>query len=480
MKLQSLETKRHYISDKFVVGIDPAKEKHQAMVLDPKGIPLGRSFSFPNSTNGFHFKLWQKLKTMPFNPTPENTAFAVEISINFWQKICYYLSEKGYTVLMVRPITTKHERPRLNNFSRTDPKDALCIASSARQGYFNFYQKYDDTIMGVHRLGITYDKLKKQIVIAKQRLRSEVEMLFPEFPSILKIDTDTARYLLSKYLTAKDFSELNIYYEAIELVAISRNHHGAETLKALKDAALKSIGLPLDKVSYMAHRLSVNMWIEQIRMLKVQQYNILREMSALAQQTPFYAILTSIKGISEITAARFIAEIPQLGNALHFKQVETFAGLNLRLSQSGQIKGYRKISHLGNHRLRAVLYKMTEETKNHIPEVRIRFLKRQLKQPIYTRNITACTTNLLKIIMALIRENRMYAYDPDKVREMEELDARYQVEKQKRQRKGIKQHSFNRSLETQEKKKNQDSIEPKQLVREDQDVRLFSPIEGAF
>jgi len=230
----------------------------------------------------------------------------------------------------------------------------------------------------------------------------------------------------------------------------------------------------------MAHILSVNMWIEQIRMLKVQQYNILREMSALAQQTPFYAILTSIKGISEITAARFIAEIPQLGNALHFKQVETFAGLNLRLSQSGQIKGYRKISHLGNHRLRAVLYKMTEETKNHIPEVRIRFLKRQLKQPIYTRNITACTTNLLKIIMALIRENRMYAYDPDKVREMEELDARYQVEKQKRQRKGIKQHSFNRSLETQEKKKNQDSIEPKQLVREDQDVRLFSPIEGAF
>ena len=407
------------------------------MVLDPKGIPVGKSFSFQSSYNGFHFKLWQKLKLLPFEVNPENTAFAVEISINYWQKICHYLSDKGYTVLMVRPITTKHERPRLNNFSKTDPKDALCIASSARQGYFNFYQQYPDEIQGIHRLGITYDKLKKQIVIAKQRLRSEVEMLFPEFPSVLKIDTDTARYLLSKYLTAKDFSEINVFYESIELVAISRNHHGTETLKALKEAAAKSIGLPLDKITYLAHRMAVNMWIEQIRMLKIQQYNILREMSALAQKTAFFKLLTSIKGVSEITAVRFIAEIPQLGNDLHFKQVEAFAGLNLRLSDSGNTSGYRRISHWGNNRLRAVLYKMTEETKNHIPEVRIRFIKRQMKRSNYTKNITACTSNLLKIIIAMIRDNRCYEYDPEKVREMETLDKQYHEYKLKRKRKSF-------------------------------------------
>ena len=437
MKLQNLEMKRHYVSDKFVVGIDPAKHKHQAMVLDPKGIPVGNSFPFAHTYNGFHFKLWQKLKALPFETTPENTAFAVEISINYWQKICHYLSEKGYTVLMVRPITTKHERPRLNNFSRTDPKDALCIASSAKQGYFNFYQKYADEIQGIHRLGIAYDKLKKQIVIAKQRLRSEVEMLFPEFTSVLKIDTDTARYLLSKYLTAKDFSEINIFYEAIELVAISRNHHGVETLKSLKNEASKSIGLHLDKISYMAHQMTINMWIEQIKMLKNQQYNILKEMSTLAQQTPYYVILTSIKGISDITASRFIAEIPQLDNDLHFKQVEAFAGLNLRLSQSGQISGYRRISHWGNNRLRAVLYKMTEETKNHIPEIRIRFIKRQMKHSTYTKNITACTSNLLKIIIAMIRDNKCYEFNPEKVKEMEVLDDQYQEHKQKRQSKSF-------------------------------------------
>ena len=37
-------------------------------------------------------------------------------------------------------------------------------------------------------------------------------------------------------------------------------------------------------------------------------------------------------------------------------------------------------------------------SKNHIPEIRIRFLKGQMKHRTYTKNITTCTSNLLKII----------------------------------------------------------------------------------
>ncbi len=151
MKLQNLEMKRYYISDKFVIGIDTAKNKYQAMVLDPKGISVGESFSFKTSYSGFHFKLWQKLKSLSFAANPENTAFAVEISINYWQKICHYLLDKGYTVLMVHPATTKHERLRLNNFFKTDSKDPLCIASSTRQDYFNFYQTVSRENTRTHR-----------------------------------------------------------------------------------------------------------------------------------------------------------------------------------------------------------------------------------------------------------------------------------------------------------------------------------------
>ena len=33
--------KRHFISDKFIIGIDPSKNKHDAAVIDPKNRSLG-------------------------------------------------------------------------------------------------------------------------------------------------------------------------------------------------------------------------------------------------------------------------------------------------------------------------------------------------------------------------------------------------------------------------------------------------------
>jgi len=70
---------------------------------------------------------------------------------------------------------------------------------------------------------------------------------------------------------------------------------------------------------------------------------------------------------------------------------------------------------------------MTVETKNHIPEIRIRFLKRQMKHDRYRRNIIACTSNLLKLIMNLVQENRFYEFREDKVKELNDLEK--QIEK---------------------------------------------------
>ncbi len=43
--LRSLE-RNQWVSGKVIVGIDPAKEKHQAVVVDENRMQQGRSFSF--------------------------------------------------------------------------------------------------------------------------------------------------------------------------------------------------------------------------------------------------------------------------------------------------------------------------------------------------------------------------------------------------------------------------------------------------
>ena len=169
MKNQKAQKKRHFIDGKIIVGIDPAKDKHQAIMISDKGDPLGSSFTIKHSYFGFHISLFKKLKERINDVDPEQVVFAVEISINFWQKLCQFLHQKGFTVLMISPLATKHERPKMSrSFSKTDPKDALAIANIARQGYFNFYKAYSEQVQAMHRYSLTYDKITKDIKRIKQ------------------------------------------------------------------------------------------------------------------------------------------------------------------------------------------------------------------------------------------------------------------------------------------------------------------------
>jgi transposase len=153
--------------------------------------------------------------------------------------------------------------------------------------------------------------------------------------------------------------------------------------------------------------------------------SVMEKMINLAQQTPYFDILTSLKGISVKLAAFFIAETRELSEFDHYKKLEKYAGLNLRQSQSGDYVGKRHISHIGNRRLIWAIYKMTEETARYVPEVRMKFLRRQLKERSYRKNIVASSSTLLKLIVAMIKKNRRYEYSADAVKAVELLEAKY-------------------------------------------------------
>jgi len=134
----------------------------------------------------------------------------------------------------------------------------------------------------------------------------------------------------------------------------------------------------------------------------------MKRLIELAKQTPWFKALTSLKGISDKLAALFIAETRDLSGFCHYKQLEKYAGYSLRQSQSADYIGPRHMNHIGNRRLSWILYKMSEETVKYVPEVRLKFLKRQLHRRSYRKNVVAASSNLLKLIMALVKENRVY------------------------------------------------------------------------
>jgi len=56
MNHQALEQKRRIINQKTIIGIDPAKAKHQAVIIDASGMQRGTSFAFAVSVEGYTTK----------------------------------------------------------------------------------------------------------------------------------------------------------------------------------------------------------------------------------------------------------------------------------------------------------------------------------------------------------------------------------------------------------------------------------------
>lgn len=427
MKYQALYTKRKFIANRFVVGIDPGKKKHQAVVLDPQGLQL-RMFTFAVSDHGFRQELWKKMAgAIPTAALPE-TVFAIETSCNLWQTAAHYFHSQSYKVVLVSPLTTHHSRPMINHdFSRTDPKDGLLVASNTRDGYFDVYQAYSTTISAMHDLSIAYNKLRKNQLQQRARVRACLERVFPEFFDAVRLDTATARHLLRDYFLPEHYLRLDLDKVGQEIAKISQSQYGVETLKRLQALARTTIGIPKQGAEVMVVRSVVNTWLTLEKQFQTPREDTLTMLISLARQIPAFELLTSLKGIDETLAALFLAETRDLSFYRHYKQIEKLAGYNLKQSQSGQYVGSRRISHLGNRRLSWILYWMTKETAKYVPEVRIKFLTRQLVKRIFRKNVVACVPVLLKLIFKSVKAQRPYEYKPESLARLAQLEQEYQA-----------------------------------------------------
>ena len=428
MKYQALYAKRKFIANRFVIGIDPGKKKHQAVVLDPQGLQL-RMLTFAVSNYGFRQELWKKMAGAIPPAELSEAVFAIETSCNLWQTAAHYFHSQGYKVVLVSPLTTHHSRPMINHdFSRTDPKDGLLVASNTRDGYFDVYQSYSTTISAMHDLSIAYNKLRKNQLQQRARVRACLEHVFPEFFDVVRLNTATARHLLRDYFLPEHYLLLDVDKVGQEVAKISQYQYGVETLKRLQELAATTIGIPKQGAEITVVRSVINTWLTLEKQFQTPMEDTLALLLGLARQIPAFELLTSLKGINnETLAALFLAETRDLSFYRHYKQIEKLAGYNLRQSQSGQYVGSRRISHLGNRRLSWILYWMTKETAKYIPEVRIKFLKRQLAKRCFRKNVVACAPVLLKLIFKIVKAQRPYEYRPESVARLEQLEQEYQA-----------------------------------------------------
>jgi len=439
MRKKTVSYKKHQerkqkIAGMKVIGVDPAKERHQVTVLDEHGIQMGGSFSINVSHKGLNKDLWKKLGKILGKFRKQEVVFAIESSCDLWRVFAGYLHNRGYAVVLVSPLITYKTRSTINNdFSKTDPKDAYLIAENAQGGKYNEYVSYSPEINKLHSLCIAHDKLTKDRNRIILRLRALMEEIFPEYLKCVHVEIQTSLYLLERYFLPEHFQKLDIEEHEWPIRRLSRGNHKANTLQKIKEYAHNSIG-SCKAGEEDGVRMTLDAWISQLKLINENMKVIGNKMIELAKETECFEVLVSVPGISDLSAARLIGECRDLRLFQHYKQVEKMAGSNIRLCDSGKYAGTRRINRLGNRRLLKLIYIMSTQTARFMPEVRIKFLTRQIKKKSYRKNIFAASSILMRILMVLIKEKRTYELRDDKVKEMERLELKYNPDKEKKKK----------------------------------------------
>jgi transposase len=155
---------------------------------------------------------------------------------------------------------------------------------------------------------------------------------------------------------------------------------------------------------------------EHISFLDGQVKQIEREVKKLTQQEkelqPLFGYLQSIPGVGLLTAAVVVAETNGFAAFSSAKQLVSYAGLDVKLAESGRWKGQSKISKRGNSYLRKALY-MPALTKIRTDAATNAFyerLKQRKGKPMVA--VVAVERKLLALLYTLWKKQEMFAATP--------------------------------------------------------------------
>jgi transposase len=118
--------------------------------------------------------------------------------------------------------------------------------------------------------------------------------------------------------------------------------------------------------------------------------------------------LTSIHGVGLLTAAVIVAETNGFAAFESIKQLTSYAGLDVRIQESGKWKGKSRISKRGNSHIRKALFMPSLAKKTHDPATKQFFDRIKEKKGIGMVATIAVERKLLGLMFTLWKKEEMY------------------------------------------------------------------------
>jgi transposase len=385
------------------IGIDVAKDVHEACILNNKGEQIGkyvRIQNFKRSIEKFRERVESVALELDLIPR-----IGMEATGIYWYNIYCELS-KHYEIHLYNPSQVKGFAAVNVRGAKTDKIDAKTIAGMLRFGEAPKICYGDKIRMEVKEYCRYRFKLKSKVVNLKKRLIRNVHLIFPGYDRLFcSIFTKTSIAILNKAPRPLDMLEMGEEKLSELMKKTSRNHYGPEKARELLEMAKSSISPEFIEDTLV---FEVESLLKLIEYIEGQIKEVETRILTLWETVKDKHYLQTIPGISDLMAATIWAEIGDVENFSHPDQIVAFAGYDPKVKESGNKKIVLGPTKKGSRMLRWVLGRAVVQANLFNPIIKQYFKKKISEGKHYNTALCATAKKLIRIIWSVEKNKKAF------------------------------------------------------------------------
>lgn len=399
-----------------IVSIDVSKGKSDYQAFKNLNVKYTGSRSIKHTKEGFD-EIVNLVREMEKKLETE-VCVVYEATGVYHRVLKKVLEDNNIKQFIINPLlsakTRKNDSLRCPKTDKLDPKS---IAKTYYSHSLHNSHKQETIYHELRELSRYYEDVLVHIRKDKVAFRAQLDIVFPGYDTLYDdLYGPVALAVIEKYPHPEMLQKKKI--NTVSKVIQSKTCHRQAVSDAMADKAIeysKTIYSGCDKDDIEV--LILQRLIKKLNEDMAEAERTIGEMIKLAQELPDFNIIKSIPGIGDNLTARIIAE---LGDMTRFKkknELVAFAGLDPRISESGQNDGnHMHITKKGNKRLRCLLYLAVtcsirlKREDNSIKDFYIK--KKQQSNPMCSKAAkTACASKLVRIIYSMCKTGELYQYN---------------------------------------------------------------------
>jgi transposase len=382
-------------------GIDIAKRKHVAQIIDRNGQCLARAQSFNNDADGYQGIL---TRLEDFGG-PRKVLVGMEATGHYWYSLRDFLVDQGYEVAVLNPIQTAQQAKKGIRKSKTDKIDAGHIAALIKNGEHRPALVPGELAMTCRHLTRLRYAMTRHGARIKQQLWARLHPVWPEYESLFATPfCATGRKLLTAAPTPHDVLAMD-QQELVELIRkTSRGKYGPTQAGKVRQAAADSVGT---RRGVEGARISIRSLLMQLQALRPIRKQLDDEITALADRVPTY--IHTLPGADARSAVSLFGETDPITTFNTPSQLVAFAGLDLTVFETGQYQApRRRISKRGSPVLRHTLWQMAHRACYQEGDLRDYWLRRRGQGLAHRSAVTATALKLCHVAWRILTDRRDY------------------------------------------------------------------------